>query len=67
MSSEKGFVSPLAKHKEQASLFSWPKPKPVGATPTGKEIACIVGGINEEPIEALFHAASRTVYPVRKQ
>lgn len=66
MSSEKPYVSPLSLHKEQASqLLSWPKPKPAGATPTGREVACIVGGVDEEPIPALFHAASRTVYPVR--
>lgn len=62
---DKPYKSPLAIHNEQAHLMPWTKPKVAGADPTGSEVACLVGGVNEEPIPALFHAASRTVYPVR--
>ena len=63
---DKPYVSPFALHNEQANLMPWSKPKTVGPNPTGGEVACLVGGIDEEPIPALFHAASRTVYPVRE-
>jgi hypothetical protein len=65
--SDKPYVSPLKIHREQAAnhLINIPRRKAVGAIPTGQEIRCIVGGVNEQPIEALFHPASRTVYPVR--
>lgn len=62
---DKSYTSPFAIHNEQASLFPMPKPNIPGPNPTGAEIACVVGGIDEEPIPALFHAPSRTVYPVR--
>lgn len=62
--SDKSYVSPLDIHREQASLY---KPKIPGANPTGQEIPCVVGGVDEEPIEVLYHAASRTAYPRRSQ
>jgi hypothetical protein len=64
--SDKPYVSPLDIHREQAShLINIPKRKPVGANPTGQELKCVVGGVNEQPIQALFHPASRTVFPIR--
>ena len=61
------YKSPFEVHREQAAHFiQMRKPVTPGPNPTGKEIACVVGGINEEPIQALYHPASRTVYPVRE-
>lgn len=61
----KPYKSPLDIHNEQAHLMPMSKPKAKGPNLTGREVACLVGGINEEPIPALFDAASRTVFPVR--
>ncbi len=62
---EKPYKSPLAIHEEAAHLFPLSRPKGNGPSPNGREIACLVGGINEEPIEALYDASTRTAYPVR--
>lgn len=62
---DKPYVSPLRVHEEAGHLFEFKRPHKVGASLTGQEISCVVGGINEVPIPALFHPASRTVFPVR--
>lgn len=63
MTDKKPYVSPLDIHTETASRFF--QQQIPGTTPTGSEIACVVGSPSEEPIPALFHPASRTVYPAR--
>lgn len=64
--SDKPYVSPLDIHREHAGPLITIKPRQVvGANPTGQEIECVVGGVSENPIPALFHPASRTVYPNR--
>lgn len=64
--SEKSYVSPFDLHREEAAnLINMPKRGSTGPALSGQEIACVCGGINEEPIPALFHSATRTAYPVR--
>lgn len=66
--SNKPYRSPLEIHKEQAHLMPFPSLTRRGglAAPTGGEIGCFVGAIDEEPIPVLYHPASRTVFPVRE-
>lgn len=60
-------ISPFAVHKEVAARdterAAAAKPSP---ELSGREINCVVGGVNDAPIPVMYDPHTRTTFPIRQ-